>query len=60
MYEIAAFVIPEIDYDAWLTPFGLSVRIIFILALILIITGRKEYNQLKNENWRPWKDPRTN
>jgi len=60
LYETVNFLKPDIVYDAWLTPDGLSIRIIFIIALILIITSRKEYNQLKTENWRPWKDPRTN
>lgn len=60
LYEMVAFVMPEIDYDAWLTLEGLAIRIIFIITLTLIILGKSEYDQLRKENWRPWKNPKTN
>jgi len=59
LYEIVTFAVPEIVYEAWLTPFGLAIRIIFIIVLILIIIGRNDYKKLERENWRPWKNPLT-
>ena len=57
LYEIVTFALPEIVYEAWLTPFGFSIRIVFIVVLILIVIGRNEYKQLEKEDWRPWKNP---
>jgi len=56
-YEVVTFALPEIVYEAWLTPFGFAIRIIFIIVLTLIIIGRNEYKQLQSENWRPWNNP---
>jgi len=55
LYEIVTFAIPEIVYEAWLTPFGFAIRIIFIIVLILIVIGRNDYKKLERENWKPWR-----
>jgi len=34
------------------------VRIYFAIVIALIVTGRGELDNLKSENWRPWKNPR--
>jgi len=58
-YEVVTFALPEIVYEAWLTPFGFAIRIIFIIVLIVIVIGRNDYKKLEKENWRPWKNSKT-
>ncbi len=36
---------------------GITIRILFVIVGILIILGRKEYEELQKEKWRPWKNP---
>ena len=58
LYEIIAFLVPQINYEAWTLPVGIAIRIIFIITLFLIIIGKKDLIKLQSENWRPWKNPR--
>ena len=53
---IGAFLPGPIQYIqtlGWIT-----IRLLFVIVILLIISGRKELDYLKSENWRPWKDPR--
>lgn len=45
--------------DTLAKPGDISVRILFGIMILLIILGRKELDKLQTENWRPWKNPRS-
>ncbi|MGI0021495.1 MAG: hypothetical protein ACRD9Q_01415 [Nitrososphaeraceae archaeon] len=58
LYEIVFYLVPKIEQDLF-TPYAMTIRILFAIVIFLIISGRKELDTLKLENWRPWKNPRT-
>jgi len=54
-YEILIFMLPPFNYVLF-DPFGISLRILFVVVIVLIIIGRKERLILESKNWRPWKN----
>ena len=56
LFEIVSFFVPHINPVLY-APEGIAIRILFALVILLIISGRKELDNLKTENWRPWKNP---
>jgi len=59
LYEIIAFFVPEVN-PLVISVEGITIRIFFGILIVLLIWGRKDLSKLQTENWRPWKDPRTN
>ena len=41
------------------TPAWIIIRIFFVIVIALIISGRKDLVRLQQENWRPWKNPKS-
>jgi len=57
VYEIVSFLVPEINPDLITNPFGIPIRILFAIVILLIIYGRTSRIELQSENWKPWKNP---
>jgi len=57
VYEIVSFLVPEIEPTLFTSPFGIPIRILFGIIIILIIYGRDSRIELQVENWKPWKNP---
>lgn len=57
VYEIVSFLVPEINPSLFTSPFGIPIRILFAVVIILIIYGRTSRIDLQSENWKPWKNP---
>jgi len=57
VYEIVSFLTPEINPLLFTNPFGIPIRILFAIVILLIIYGRTSRIDLQSENWRPWKNP---
>jgi len=57
VYEIFSFLVPGINPLLLTSPFGIPIRILFAVVIILIIYGRTSRIDLQSENWKPWKNP---
>lgn len=59
VYEIVTFVLPPFNPGLF-TPDGFAIRVLFAVIIYFTVSGAGELDRLRSENWRPWKNPKSN